>query len=81
MQAQLQERWSAQLHPLNIPSSITDKWFDTIVQRYSEPQRHYHTLSHVYNLFILFDEYLHLLKNPLVCAQAIWFHEYVFVGV
>ena len=49
-------------------------------KRHSEPQRHYHDLSHLYNLYLLKNEYEKFLDNPLLIEAAIWFHDAIYIS-
>eukprot|EP00758_Cryptobia_borreli_P003916 Tbor_TRINITY_DN4060_c0_g1::TRINITY_DN4060_c0_g1_i1::g.11790::m.11790 len=51
----LHNEWLLTCKLLSISPSLTSKWWSVIVARYSEPQRHYHNLNHIYELFQLRD--------------------------
>ncbi len=56
---------------------IADKWWNQIVHRYSEPQRHYHTLTHVQDMLKHLEEHAEKLQDANAVAFAVIFHEYV----
>jgi len=49
-----------------------------LVSRYSEPQRHYHNLSHVAECIAEFDSARQLAQDPTAVEVAIWFHDAVY---
>ena len=51
---------------------------ELIVPLYSQPQRHYHTLSHIHHLLKLLREYRHLISSVETVALAILFHDIVY---
>lgn len=53
-----------------------ESWLVDLCARYSEPQRYYHTLTHIEHMFELFNQHKSALKRPEIVAMAIWFHEY-----
>lgn len=46
--------------------------------RYSEPQRHYHTLQHLGEAMALLEPALALAQRPGEVALALWFHDAVY---
>ena len=50
---------------------------DEVHRRYTEPQRHYHTLAHVERLLSLLATHLDLLTNAQAAVNAVLFHECV----
>ena len=67
-----------ELQPLQIPSEMLDKWEEEVCRRYTEEQRHYHTLQHIADMISHFEQWKVQIKNPLSVLLAIIFHEYVF---
>jgi predicted metal-dependent HD superfamily phosphohydrolase len=49
-----------------------------LIDSYSEPQRHYHTLSHIVHCLSLFDKISAELHNPEALELAIWFHDVIY---
>jgi len=57
-------------------TKLSDDLFEKIVEAYSEPHRHYHTLQHIEECFSVLDE---VFKKALISAElAIWFHDIVY---
>lgn len=50
-EALLADEWAVCCAALGVPSDSSARWWGTIVQRYNEPQRAYHTVNHLYELF------------------------------
>ena len=59
-------------------SSNHDELFDNIITRYHQPHRHYHTLTHLYECFVLFDEIKHHLYRPKLVALALFYHDVIY---
>ncbi len=52
--------------------------YQEMVSRYSEPQRHYHNLTHIGECLAEFDSARQLAKDPVAVELAIWFHDAVY---
>lgn len=52
--------------------------YEQLLQAYSEPQRHYHTLQHLAECLQLQSESTHLAQRPAEIAIALWFHDAVY---
>ena len=70
------------LHLSAINSDVTPEqaqalWQD-IAARYSEPQRAYHTLEHIEQLFIQFESIQHVLSEPHIIALAVYYHDVIY---
>jgi len=49
-----------------------------LLQAYSEPQRHYHTLQHLEECFAHFDALKQLAEHPVEVELALWFHDSIY---
>ena len=58
---------------------IADRWWTIIADKYSESQRHYHTMDHIEDMLKLCLEYKEKLKDINTVVYAIIFHEYVSI--
>jgi len=76
----MQGRWNHLLSSslLIITTPLISKWFEIVKEKYSEKQRFYHTLQHIEDLYVLYDEYRYLLHDPVVVELAIWFHDVIY---
>lgn len=52
--------------------------YEQLLQAYSEPQRHYHTLQHLDECLQLQSKSAHLAQRPAEIAMALWFHDAVY---
>ena len=67
----------------NISSTeIQNKWINTAKSAYSEPHRHYHTLSHIQFMFDQLQDYTKIeqlsVNETQILHYAIWFHDIVY---
>lgn len=44
--------------------------------QHQEPHRHYHNLSHLYNLLVLLEQ--QTAQQPSLLELAIWYHDYIY---
>lgn len=71
------DRWKNINQDLKISDDVGEKWWNIIHRMYGEPQRHYHTIHHIEELFQHFDrcqEHFSF-KYPTLVSLAIFFHE------
>jgi predicted metal-dependent HD superfamily phosphohydrolase len=52
--------------------------FAELSERYAEPHRTYHALSHIQACLALFDEASHLTAQPHEVEAALWLHDVVY---
>ncbi len=45
---------------------------------WAEPHRHYHSLQHLHECLVTFNEVRHLARRPGEVALALWFHDAVY---
>lgn len=74
----LKPRWSTLMSRLRVRDSHTQQWFSTVCTKYTEPQRHYHTLTHIDELFVYFDKHERDIKKHNHVELAIWFHDVIY---
>jgi len=69
-------------HLSTMTSDISPKQIDRlwqyIVTRYGEPQRAYHTLDHIEQLLVEFENIKHHLSEPHIIALALYYHDVVY---
>jgi predicted metal-dependent HD superfamily phosphohydrolase len=59
------------------PAAIAEFWQD-IANCYNEPQRAYHTLDHLQQLFGQFEQIYHQLHEPHFIALALYYHDVIY---
>ncbi|MGE6441965.1 HD domain-containing protein [Psychrobacter sp. NPDC078409] len=59
------------------PKQIDRLWQD-IVTRYGEPQRAYHTLNHIEQLLVQFENIEQVLSEPHIIALALYYHDVIY---
>lgn len=74
--AQLHHHWLATWHALQ--HTPPPGLYAQLVQAYSEPQRHYHTLQHLSECLQLCSDSHHLAQHAGEAGIALWFHDAVY---
>ena len=59
------------------PEKASVLW-QNIVLRYNEPQRVYHSLQHIQQLFGQFEQVKHNLHEPHIIALALFYHDVIY---
>lgn len=83
----MHRHWAALCGALHVAADVEQRWATRIVQFYSEPHRHYHTLTHVADLFhglqrFTADGSVQLTEREHVCiGLAIVFHDIIYETV
>ena len=80
LKCELEKHFSMHLSALNnaiTSAAITALWQD-IAARYNEPQRAYHTLKHIQQLFEQFDQIKDNLHQPHIIALALYYHDVIY---
>jgi predicted metal-dependent HD superfamily phosphohydrolase len=71
--------WRSHMNALGtFDAGAAGKAFDRLCASYAEPQRHYHTLSHLVALFECLEEYADEISDPSRVAFAAWYHDCVY---
>lgn len=55
-----------------------DDVFNALINRYSEPHRHYHTLEHLTECLDWWEKTTHLAADPAAVILALWFHDAIY---
>lgn len=74
----LQQRFSRIAERIDASDTVTVKWSEEFLRRYTESHRHYHTLTHIYDMFICLDGCQSLVENETTISLAIFFHDWVY---
>ena len=75
--AALARSWQAAWSALGV-SAPDDALFGELLARYSEPQRHYHTLQHLGECLEVFAASEGVAERPGEVALALWFHDAIY---
>ena len=70
-------RWQQTWHGLAL-APPPEPELGTLLTRYREPQRHYHTLQHLAECFAAFDQLRDQASDPAAIALALWYHDAVY---
>jgi predicted metal-dependent HD superfamily phosphohydrolase len=71
------ERWRCLMRALH--GGNQDATFEALCTAYDEPQRHYHTQSHIDDCLAQFEHLREHALDPLAIELAIWFHDAVYI--
>ncbi|MFC8092045.1 HD domain-containing protein [Streptomyces sp. NPDC057301] len=76
----LRTRFAQALDATRSPSTTPDPtpYADNLLTRWQEPQRHYHTLTHLTAVLDRIDELAEHADDPDVVRLAAWFHDAVY---
>lgn len=74
----LKSRFLAVASRLDASPSALRTWSEELVKRYTELQRHYHTLEHVGAMIDLLDECGDSVHDKTAVALSIFFHDWVY---
>jgi predicted metal-dependent HD superfamily phosphohydrolase len=70
------ERWRATWRGLGVDAD--DRLYRSLIERYSEPHRSYHTAQHLDECFARLDESSDHAVHPHELELALWFHDAVY---
>jgi predicted metal-dependent HD superfamily phosphohydrolase len=76
--ASLHTSWRQLAAACGAPSRPAEAFFAELVQRYSEPQRHYHNLSHVRQVLATVERFAGQVSDLQALRWAAWFHDAVY---
>jgi predicted metal-dependent HD superfamily phosphohydrolase len=63
---------------IQTPPHALEKWSNEVLVRYSESQRHYHTLSHIDSMLSLLSQHGARIQDKTVIMLAIFFHDIIY---
>jgi predicted metal-dependent HD superfamily phosphohydrolase len=64
--------------PYTADQQLIEDSFHTIISRYTEPHRHYHTVAHLQALLALQERHNGLIKDADVMTFATFFHDIIY---
>lgn len=75
----LKARWRTHVQMLgNFSAPLVGTLFENLCRSYAEPQRRYHTLSHISWLFDCLERHADEIEDPARLAFATWYHDVVY---
>ncbi|PPQ80326.1 hypothetical protein CVT25_003610 [Psilocybe cyanescens] len=77
-QWKLRRRFTQITSDLGASEATVEEWANKFIERYTEPQRHYHNLTHIYSMLECLDANRTLVKNLSALTLAILFHDWVY---
>ncbi len=75
--AYIQEKWN-QLTGFSKNETLRQELFQQLVSRHTSPNRFYHTLQQVANVFLLCEANMAKIENPMAVGLAILYHRVVY---
>jgi predicted metal-dependent HD superfamily phosphohydrolase len=70
--------WNGAWRALGVAAPPDGALCTELQQRYSEPQRHYHTMQHLGECLAWFEREKALAERPGEVALALWFHDAIY---
>jgi predicted metal-dependent HD superfamily phosphohydrolase len=65
-------------NPEAAPTQKENRVFQLLVHAYTQPERHYHNLTHIHHVLTTLDRFSSLLQNPTAVFLAGWFHDFIY---
>jgi predicted metal-dependent HD superfamily phosphohydrolase len=77
-EAILKARFIDLCQALELPNSQAQTYYRQLYDLYTDSNRHYHNLVHLFNLLNLLDKYKAKIEHPLLFELAIWYHDAIY---
>src|SRR5262245_38859008 len=74
----MQKNWAAVLRKYDVAPVDAYRVFDVLVAAYSAPERHYHNLEHLAEMFRVVDRLSASVEDANALHLSIWFHDAVY---
>src|SRR5688500_4761545 len=74
----LRHQWLQLLERFRVPPTDAGPIFDVLAAAYSAPDRYYHTLEHLAEMFAVAARLTSITDDPAALHLAIWFHDAVY---
>ena len=74
----LQQDWARLLDRYGVESAAAYPPFDLLAAAYSAPDRHYHTLEHLAEMFKVVGRLVTITDDPGPLHLAVWFHDAIY---
>lgn len=76
--AAMQNAWVKALEKYRVEPAQGYPIFDVLVTSYTAPERHYHNLEHLAEMFRVVDRLSASVEDPPALHLAVWFHDAVY---
>jgi predicted metal-dependent HD superfamily phosphohydrolase len=74
----MQRGWVRALEAYRVPPAAGYPAFDVLVAAHSAPERHYHNLEHLADMFRVVEKLSAQVEQPAALHLAVWFHDAVY---
>lgn len=74
----MQRGWVRTLEAYRVTAADAYPAFDVLAAAYTAPERHYHNLEHLAEMFKVIDRLSSAVEDPPALALAVWFHDAVY---
>ena len=74
----MQKSWVRVLERYRVAPADAYPAFDVLVAAYSGPERHYHNLEHLTEMFRVVERLSSTVEDPSALQLAVWFHDAVY---
>jgi len=74
----LKTNWTELVQRYSEDSTLAENLFADLVKRYSQPNRHYHNLTHIHAMLVKVDEHAVRLADADALRFAVWFHDVIY---
>ncbi len=74
----MRKDWLAALAKYGVAPADADPMFDVVVTMYSAPERYYHNLEHIAEMFLVIERLSASVEEPAALHMAVWFHDAVY---
>lgn len=75
---QFESYWQQFSNHLMLEDAHSKALLRLLLEAYSEPQRHYHTMQHIVECLAFFHQIKNQLNDPIAVELAIWFHDAIY---
>lgn len=74
----LEIRFISLCQAFGLSNALAKKYWKQLYDLYSDPNRHYHNLVHLFNLLNLLDKYKLKIQRPALFELAVWYHDAIY---
>ncbi|WP_298492994.1 hypothetical protein [uncultured Algibacter sp.] len=74
----LKNEWYTLVSEYSEDDYLINNLWEEIEKKYNHKSRHYHNLTHIYNMLIQFEEFVNDIKDKKSLKFAIWYHDIIY---